>query len=387
MTAPFIDTEREVLKRYEKAAVALEPALCCAVSYDPKYLEVIPKEVIERDYGCGDPTPFIRAGDVVLDLGSGGGKACYIASQIVGAAGRVIGVDFNPVMLDLAEKHRSQIADAIGWNNVRFVRAQIQDLKVDITALEDWLEQNPVRCYEDYQLLEAKRAELAQIPVIADASVDVIVSNCVLNLVRTEDKGRLFAEMYRVLKVGGRIAISDIVSDEEVPDHLKTDVELWSGCISGAFEERDFLRAFEAAGFYGIAIEKRDEAPWRTVEGIEFRAVTVTASKGKDGPCWERNQAVIYRGPWREVTDDDGHTLERGERTAVCEKTFRILTAEPYRDQVIAIEPLQDIALADAEPFDCSRTRERHARETKGLDYDVTTEAEACCPPDSEECC
>jgi hypothetical protein len=193
--------------------------------------------------------------------------------------------------------------------------------------------------------------------------------------------------MYRVLKVGGRIAISDIVSDEEVPDHLKTDVELWSGCISGAFEERDFLRAFEAAGFYGIAIEKRDEAPWRTVEGIEFRAVTVTASKGKDGPCWERNQAVIYRGPWREVTDDDGHTLERGERTAVCEKTFRILTAEPYRDQVIAIEPLQDIALADAEPFDCSRTRERHARETKGLDYDVTTEAEACCPPDSEECC
>lgn len=387
MTAPFIDTDREVLKRYEQAAVAVEPALCCAVSYDPKYLEVIPAEIIERDYGCGDPTPFIREGDVVLDLGSGGGKACYIASQIVGSTGSVIGVDFNPVMLELAEKHRSEIANAIGWSNVRFVRAQIQDLKVDIDVLEDWLTRNPVQSYEAYRLLEAKRAELAAMPVIADDSVDVIVSNCVLNLVRNEEKGQLFAEMYRVLKDGGRLAISDIVADEEVPDHLKTDVELWSGCVSGAFEEREFLRAFEAAGFHGITIEKRDDVPWRTIEGIEFRSVTVTAGKGKDGPCWERNQAVIYQGPWREVTDDDGHTLNRGERTAVCDKTFRILTAEPYRKEVIAIEPLQDVPLADATPFDCSRMHTRHARETKGLDYDVTTQSEACCPADGETCC
>ncbi|MBL6933945.1 MAG: methyltransferase domain-containing protein [Alphaproteobacteria bacterium] len=276
-----LDAEREVLKRYETASKAREEALCCPVEYDGKYLEVIPQEILDRDYGCGDPSRFVRKGETVLDLGSGGGKICYIISQITGPEGRVIGVDFNPAMLDLAQSHRQTVAERVGWDNVTFKRARIQDLHTDISALEARLGNQPVDSFAAYQELEDFRA--ASPPLIADNSIDLIVSNCVLNLVRTEDRVQLFHEVYRVLGPRGRVAISDIVSDKEVPAHMAQDPELWSGCISGAYEEGEFLRAFEDAGFHEVTIEKRDQEPWQTVEGIEFRAVTITAHKSKEG--------------------------------------------------------------------------------------------------------
>src|SRR5215216_2140631 len=111
-----LDVEQAVAGRYSQAAQQRESELCCPVSYDPKYLSVIPDEIIERDYGCGDPSAFVREGDTVLDLGSGGGKICYIASQIVGAKGSVIGVDTNLEMLALAEKYRREIGDKTGFH-------------------------------------------------------------------------------------------------------------------------------------------------------------------------------------------------------------------------------------------------------------------------------
>ena len=382
-----INPEQEVLKRYGAASQAREEALCCPVDYEPHYLKIIPQEIIDRDYGCGDPSQFVRPGEHVLDLGSGGGKICYIISQIVGAQGSVTGVDFNPPMLELAEKHRAAISAKLGYDNMRFLRGKIQDLRTDIAAVEAWLQANPVRGYADYERLETFRAEQARArPLIADQSVDVIVSNCVLNLVAAQDKAALFAEMFRVLKIGGRVAISDIVSDEPVPEPMQNDPDLWSGCISGAFQEREFLRAFEEAGFYGIAIAKRDSAPWRTIEGIEFRSVTVTAHKGKQGPCLERKQAVIYAGPWAKVEDDDGHVLERGVPVAVCDKTYRLYSREPYGGQIIPVPPLVEIALEDAGQFDCMRSVLRHPKETKGEDYQLTTGAAAgVCGPDG--CC
>ncbi|MGB8273996.1 MAG: methyltransferase domain-containing protein, partial [Alphaproteobacteria bacterium] len=338
-------------------------------------------------YGCGDPSRYVREGESVLDLGSGGGKICYIASQIVGPAGRVVGIDFNPPMLELARRHQKAVAERIGWDNVSFRRGRIQDLRTDLEALEALIAGRPLRSLADYEAFESERRAVGErSPMIADESVDIVLSNCVLNLVRPEDKALLFAEMYRVLKRGGRVAISDIVADEEVPEHLRSDPELWSGCVSGAYQEREFLRAFENAGFYGITIDKRDPDPWQTIEGIEFRSVTVVAYKGKEGPCLEHNQAVLYKGPWREVRDDDGHVLERGVPTAVCDKTLRIYTSEPYGADVFAISPRVDIPLEEARPFDCSRTAVRHPRETKGQDYKVSTEpAGVCCP--ETECC
>jgi SAM-dependent methyltransferase len=374
-----------VRERYAAAAARLEPTLCCPVEYDPRYLQAIPPEVLERDYGCGDPSRWVREGDTVLDLGSGAGKICFIAAQVAGPTGRVIGVDATADMLALARKAREDVAVALGYDNVEFRHGRIQDLDLDLDALEAWLRENPVRDIASLAAFESHKEALRRdAPLVPDDSVDLVVSNCVLNLVRGEDKSRLIREIFRVLKMDGRIAISDIVSDEAVPQHLKTDPELWSGCVSGAFQERELLTELEAAGFHGIAIEEWAEEPFAVVEGIEFRSVTVTAHKGKQGPCYETNQAVVYRGPWRRVEDDDGHVLVRGERTAVCEKTFRLLTSGPYGGETIPVSPRLTAAETDERIFDCARPQLRSPRETKGETYRVTQApasgtGEGCC--------
>lgn len=386
-TPARLDTESAVRARYEAAAKERESALCCPVDYDPRWLERIPQEIRDKDYGCGDPSPYVREGDVVLDLGSGGGKICYIAAQIVGRTGRVLGVDFNPEMLALARKYRRAMAKTLGYDVVEFHRGRIQDLALPLDEVDAWLARHPVRSADDLARLEDFQAGLrAARPMIPDESVDVIVSNCVLNLVGEGAREQLFREMFRVLKRGGRVAISDIVSDEIVPEAMKRDAKLWSGCISGAFQEAEFLHAFERAGFHAVTLEKLDRQPWQTVKGIEFRSATVTARKGKQGACWERNQAVIYKGPWKKVEDDDGHVLHRGQRMAVCDKTFRILTGAPYGDAIVPVPPLKDVPLSRAKPFDCTRSDVRDPAETKGKRYRKTAAGPAVCGPDGG-CC
>lgn len=375
-----IDVEAAVLARYTAGAQQREDELCCPVSYDPRYLEVLPAEVIERDYGCGDPSQHAREGDVVLDLGSGSGKVCFIAAQRVGPGGRVIGIDCNDEMLALARRHQPAVARRIGFDNVEFRRGRIEDLRSDLDAADAWLRDHPIGSTAALAAWERQADQQRRsAPLVADEAVDLVVSNCVLNLVRDADKRLLFGEIFRVLRRGGRAVISDIVSDEPVPEALKRDPELWSGCIAGALTEREFVDAFAAAGFHGIEILERAAQPWRTVDGIEFRALTVRAWKGKQGPCWDHNQAVIYRGPWSEVRDDDGHALRRGVPMAVCEKTFRLYTGEPYARDILPVPPRVPIAPAQAPPFDCARDAERHPRETKGEAYTATTAAAPGC--------
>ncbi|QDV23404.1 methyltransferase domain-containing protein [Aureliella helgolandensis] len=380
--------ESSVYDRYAAAAQQVEPALCCPVEYAADFLSVIPDEVIERDYGCGDPTPYVEPGDTVLDLGSGGGKLCFIAAQVVGESGRVIGVDCNREMLTLARSAAPKVAERVGFSNVEFRYGMIQDLELDLARLESELTKHPVKDSDDFLRLRHLQEHLrSEHPLVASDSIDCVVSNCVLNLVRQQDRTQLFAELFRVLRRGGRAAISDIVSDETVPEEMKHDPQLWSGCLSGAFREDEFLQAFEEAGFHGIEVAKRAKAPWQTINGIEFRSVTVVAYKGKQGPCLERNQAVVYRGPFKKVEDDDGHLYRRGERMAVCDKTFQLLGQKPYQGMFDAIEPLSQVPLADAEPFDCRRSKLRHPHESKGIDYRATTESQGpCCGSDSD-CC
>jgi arsenite methyltransferase len=381
-----INAESEVRKRYAAGAQAMEPRLCCPVDYNADYLKIIPKEVIERDYGCGDPSKYLHEGETVLDLGSGTGKICFIAAQIVGAAGKVIGVDMTDEMLDVARRNAPIVAERLGYANVDFRKGRIQDLALSIDLLDAELKRRPIGDAATFLAADELAQDLrVKHPLVANDAIDVVVSNCVLNLVEAKAKRQLFDEIFRVLKTGGRAVISDIVSDEEVPEELQNDPELWSGCISGALTEEGFLAAFTDAGFYGVQILKRDEKPWQTVEGIEFRSVTIEAFKGKQGPCVERNQAVIYKGPFKEVLDDDNHRMERGGRYAVCDKTYNLYRKAPYRECFEFIEPLNEVPLSDAKPFDCSRTAKRHPKETKGQDYSATTEASSCC--DGGDCC
>lgn len=385
--ANTLHAESAVKKRYAAAANTPEAALCCPIDYNLEYLKIIPGEVIEKDYGCGDPSRYVKPGETVLDLGSGAGKICFIAAQVVGPKGRVIGVDMTDEMLAVARRNAPIVAEKLGYANVEFRKGRIQDLALDLELLDRDLKQHPIADANAFLAADERAQDLRiRQPLIASDAVDVVVSNCVLNLVEGGSKRRLFEEIFRVLRKGGRAVISDIVSDEPVPENLQNDPELWSGCISGALTEGEFLRAFSSAGFYGLQILKRDDQPWRTVAGIEFRSMTVTAYKGKQGPCFERNQAVIYLGPFKEVLDDDGHRLERGLRHAVCDKTYQLYKKEPYRSFFAFVDPLTPVPPESATPFDCTGARLRHPKETKGHDYNVTTQAGQCCDGGNGAC-
>lgn len=385
------NVEASVLKRYAAGAEHVEADLCCPTNgYDAQYLRLLPQEILEKDYGCGDPSRYVQPGETVVDLGSGVGKICYILAQRVGAAGRVIGLDFNDAMLDVARKYLDEMARAFGYRNVEFHKARIQDMAVDLESVQRWLDERPIGSLEQVSQFEAFCDRLRrEEPLIADASVDAVVSNCVLNLVRSEDKRRLFGEIHRVLRDGGRAVISDIVCDEDVPPEIRSDQTLWSGCIAGAFREDEFLELFEQAGFYGVEILSRAAAPWRVIDGIEFRAMTVRAFKGDCGPCLERNQAVIYRGPWKQVRDDDGHVLQRGRRMAVCDKTYRRLTdrSGPYVESIVPVPPIDDVPVEQATAFRCAGAALRPPRDTKRGDVRPNVaRAESPCCPDAERC-
>lgn len=371
-----MNIESSVLERYSEGARNAQPSLCCAVDYDRDLLSLLPEEIIEKDYGCGDPSRFIRAGDVVLDLGSGSGKICYIAAQLVGERGSVIGVDMNDDMLALARKYQSEIAEKIGSDRVSFRKAHIQDLRLDLEAVDRCLAEKPIRNSADLARFKAWTSEQrSQFPLIVDHSVDLVVSNCVLNLVDEADKRMLVDEIFRVIKPGGRVAIADIVSDEAVPGHLQSDPLLWSGCIAGAMQEQAFLNAFVEAGFQGVCIAKWDDAPWQTIEGIEFRSVTVTAFKGQGKECLDRGHAVIYRGPFSKVHDDDSHYYPRGERIAVCERTYRLLI-ERYPDHFIGIAP--NIPM-EPQTWCAAPGTTRPAAVTKGGVHRQNVPGGACC--------
>jgi len=331
-----MNVESSVRERYSAGAREREESLCCPVSYDTDLLALLPQEIIEKDYGCGDPSRYVQPGDTVLDLGSGGGKICYMAAQLVGEAGRVIGIDMNDDMLGLARRHQPGMAEKLGSDRVRFVKGRIQDLGLDIDALDNYLRSHPVSSHADYAALRAwEQTQRQTQPLIPDGSVDLVISNCVLNLVADQEKQQLIQEIFRVLKPGGRVAISDIISDRTVPAALKANPELWSGCISGAFHEAAFLQEFSAAGFHAVCYDKWDAQPWQVVEGIEFRSVTLTAVKPQLPTDHSATHNVLYRGPFAAVTDDTGNRYLRGQRVTVSSQVHSLLTNAAYADAFI----------------------------------------------------
>jgi hypothetical protein len=171
--------------------------------------------------------------------------------------------------------------------------------------------------------------------------------------------------------INSGLYIADIVSDEPVPQHLKDEPHLWSGCISGAVQEHEFVQAFIAAGFAAVRFDKWGAQPWQMmVEGIEFRSVTNTAVKPHDEPCVDKQHAVIFSKAY----DDECHIFVRGQRTAVCERSYHLLTGAAYDNRFIGIAPVQEKTPKKLVP--CAGTL-RAASETKGSAHKA--DSGSCC--------
>jgi arsenite methyltransferase len=185
--------------------------------YSAQELTDLPESVTDVALGCGNPTTIadLKPGEVVLDLGSGGGIDCFLAARQVGPQGRVIGLDMTPEMIKLARQN----AKKVGATNVEFRYGEMEDMP------------------------------------IPGESVDVIISNCVINL--SPDKDRVFSEAYRVLRPGGRLAVSDIVTYGPLPEVVRNNLEAWAGCVAGALDETAYLDKMRQAGFTEVEVTAR----------------------------------------------------------------------------------------------------------------------------------
>ena len=207
------------------------------IGYSAEETAAVP-EGANLGLGCGNPQAIaaLKAGEAVLDLGSGAGFDCFLAARAVGASGHVIGIDMTPDMISKARANASKYVNAGGFANVEFRLGEIEYLPV------------------------------------ADASIDVIISNCVINL--SPDKAQVFRDAYRVLKPGGRLAISDIVLTAELPSEMRAEVALYTGCVAGAAQIADLVAMLAAAGFSNIRIAPKDASReyiqhWAPGRGVE----------------------------------------------------------------------------------------------------------------------
>ena len=284
------DITQTVSDRYAKAASTGEQ-MCCPTSYDMGHLKTfIPEEVLKISYGCGTPAGLktVQAGETVLDIGSGGGIDCFEASRLVGPAGHVIGLDMTDTMLNIARIHAPMVAANLGYasSNVEF------------------------------------RKGMADAMPVEDEKIDLIISNCVINL--APDKRKVFHEMFRVAKPGGRFTVSDIVSDQTVPHYLVHDTGKWGDCLSGALTLTAYLAGLREAGFLGVHLIQC--SPWQVIDGIHFFSVTLTGYKLPTSTPTSSFRYATLCGPFRRVIDERGIAYQRGTPQPMTSENAALLS-------------------------------------------------------------
>jgi len=288
----------------------LKTSACCSIEAMPRHLKPLLSnlhpEVLARFYGCGSPLPPVLEGKTVLDLGCGSGRDCYLLSQLVGANGRVLGVDMTTEQLEVAIRHQEWHAQQLGFSNVTFLQGYIEDLHS---------------------------------VGIADNSIDVVVSNCVINL--SPQKTDVLAEIFRVLKPGGELYFSDVFADRRIPIELRHDPVLLGECLGGALYWEDFRRILYNQGCPDVRAVKQnpisldDPDVAAKIGMVNFRSVTVRAFKmALEDRCEDFGQVACYLGSIAEYPHafdlDDHHHFETSRPLRVCGNTADMLAASRY---------------------------------------------------------
>ncbi len=270
LAAASPDSRTVVKEFYQAAAETTKEDILNPVCYPEEAVSHIPKQFRFRGYGCGSPVldAGLRPGETVLDLGCGAGVECFIAARLVGAGGRVFGVDMLETVLARAEQGAAGVAADLGYHNLEFKMGYLEELP------------------------------------LPDSAVDAVLSNCVINL--SSHKRRTFAEILRVLKPGGRLVIADVVTETEPDPALKNDEILRGECLAGALTQRDLFGMLGEAGFAAARVLKR--FPYRVVRGHQFFSMTYEARK----PANQKALKVMYRGPFPAIVTSRGEILEAG---------------------------------------------------------------------------
>lgn len=295
----------------------LKTNACCTMEAPPKHVRdafaKIHDDVFSRYYGCGLILPDALEGCTVLDLGCGAGRDVYLLAQFVGESGKVIGVDMTAEQLEVARLHEEHHREAFGYaaSNVSFLDGYIEDLAG---------------------------------AGVADNSVDVVVSNCVVNL--SPNKPQVLREVFRVLRDGGEFYFSDVYASRRVPKELRDDPELWGECLSGALYWNDFIRIAKEAGFRDPRLVKDSKI---TVQNkrleaaiggrVEFYSATYRLFKLPDvlePDCEDYGQAIVYKGTiptWPHFWDlDDHHRMEKGKVFPVCGNTYHMVHSTRFHE-------------------------------------------------------
>ena len=267
---------RVVGEYYTRATESPREDISNPVCYPREWTDHIDPDCLVRSYGCGSPVldAAIGRGETVVDLGSGTGVECLIAAKIVGPDGSVVGIDMLDPMIEFARKGARSAGAALGYDNVEFRKAYLESLPLD------------------------------------DDSADVVLSNCVLNL--SHHKRRTFAEIFRVLKQGGRLVVSDVVCETDPSSSIRNDETLRGECIAGALTQRDLVGLLEESGFSSFRVLKR--FPYRVVQGHPFFSLTFSAEKSTES----RIKRLMYRGPFAAVLTRDGELLPAGQTRSLA---------------------------------------------------------------------
>ncbi len=311
------DLRNDIRKYYGevlKTKADLQTGACCSIDVIPEYLrdtvKALHPEVQEKFYGCGSPIPMALEGRTVLDMGCGSGRDAFVLSKLVGPKGRVIGIDMTDKQLEVANRHVAFHTNLYGFNepNVRFLKGYIEDLQ------------------------EAG---------VASQSVDVVVSNCVLNL--SPDKPAAFAEIFRVLKPGGELYFSDVFCGRRVPKAQQNDPLLQGECLGGAMYTEDFRRLMLKLGCPDFRVMTRSPistfspAVREKIGNLDFHSLTIRAFKldTLEDKCEDYGQVAYYLGtiasaPNRFVLDDH-HTFETNRPLAVCSNTASMLADTRFK--------------------------------------------------------